>query len=182
MEDTDIVELYHRRSEAAVSESIKKYGRYCYKIADNILRCHEDNEECVNETWEKAWNAMPPDRPSRLSVFLGRITRNLSIDRYRRKKAEKYGKGQISLCLEELAECVGEEDGALDGVELRETLDSFLAELDERTKELFMLRYWYMFSVKEAADRCKMTEGAAKMSLQRTRDKLKKFLVQEGLI
>ena len=180
MEDSVIIELYWQRSEEAVSESRTKYGRYCTVIADNILHCPEDTEECLDDTWLKAWNAMPPHKPDRLSVFLGKITRNLAIDRYRRSRAEKYGKGQIVLCLEELAECVGTDETITDDLALRAALDGFLRKLEGEARGIFMLRYWYMFSVKEIANRLGKSDGAVKMSLKRTRDKLKSFLEQEG--
>ncbi len=182
MEDELIVELYWKRSENAISESRTKYGRYCGAIADNILHSREDTEECLNDTWMRAWEAMPPSRPNRLSVFLGKITRNLAIDRYRKRNAEKRSKGQVDLCLDELAECVGTEETLDDDIALKEALNSFLEQLDQPAKELFMLRYWYMFPIKEAAKRCKLTEGAAKMSLKRTRDRLRLWLEQEELL
>ena len=180
MEDSMIIELYWRRSEAAITESRTKYGRYCAVIADNILHSPEDTEECLDDTWLRAWEAMPPHKPRRLSVFLGKITRNLAIDRYRRRKAEKHGKGQVALCLEELAECVGTDDTISDDFALRSALDGFLQELDGEAKDVFLLRYWYMFSIKEIANRMGKSGGAVKMSLQRTRGKLKSYLEQEG--
>ena len=183
MEDSVIIQLYWQRSEAAISESRTKYERYCTVIADNILHCPEDTEECLDDTWLRAWQAMPPHKPDRLSVFLGKITRNLAIDRYRRSRAEKYGKGQIALCLDELAECVGTEDAIgkmADDFALRAALDEFLQELEAEAKDIFLLRYWYMFSVKEIADRTGKSDGAVKMSLRRTRSKLKSYLEQEG--
>ena len=180
MEDSVIIELYWQRSETAISESRNKYQRYCTVIADNILHCPEDTEECLDDTWLKAWEAMPPHKPDRLSVFLGKITRNLAIDRYRRSRAGKYGKGQITLCLDELAECVGTDETITDDLALRSALDSFLQELDGEARDIFLLRYWYMFSIKEIADRLGKSIGAVKMSLQRTRSKLKSYLEQEG--
>ena len=180
MEDSVIIELYWQRSEAAISESRTKYGRYCRVIADNILRSPEDTEECLDDTWLRAWQAMPPHKPHRLSVFLGKITRNLAIDRYRRNKAEKHGKGQTALCLEELAECVGTDETITDDIALRAALEAFLQELEGEAKDIFMLRYWYMFSVKEIAERTGKSAGAVKMSLKRTRGRLKSYLEQEG--
>ena len=180
MEDSVIIELYWQRLEAAISESRTKYGRYCTVIADNILHCPEDTEECLDDTWLKAWEAMPPQKPDRLSVFLGKITRNLAIDRYRKNRAGKYGKGQIALCLDELAECVGTDETIADDLALKKALDGFLQELEGEAKDIFMLRYWHMFSVKEIANRLGKSDGAVKMSLQRTRSKLRSYLEQEG--
>ena len=180
MEDSVIIELYWQRSEDAISESRTKYGRYCTVIADNILHCPEDTEECLDDTWLKAWDAIPPQKPDRLSVFLGRITRNLAIDRYRSSRAEKHGKGQIALCLDELAECVGTDETITDDLALKTALEDFLQELDGEARDTFLLRYWFMFSIKEIARRLSKSEGAVKMSLQRTRSKLKSYLEQEG--
>ena len=129
MEDKHIIDLYWQKDQAAIKESDAKYGAYCSTIADNILHSQEDTEECVNDTWLRAWNAIPPEKPKRLSVFFGRITRNLAIDRYRRDRAQKYGGGQTALCLDELGECIGEESTIEDRLALRELINSFLSAL-----------------------------------------------------
>ena len=180
MEDSKIIELYFNRSETAVKESQDKYGKYCGIIASNILKSREDAEECVNDTWFKAWNIIPPHKPPKLDAFFGKLTRNLAIDRFRKLRSGRRGGGEIYLCLEELAECVGKEETFTDTVALREALDRFMEELDARSRELFILRYWYMFSIKETAKRCNVTEGTAKMSLYRTRAALREFLINEG--
>lgn len=180
MDDSKIVELYVKRSEAAVSESQNKYGKYCGVIANNILRSDEDAEECVNDTWFKAWNIIPPHLPPRLDAFFGKLTRNLAIDMFRRRRTDKRGKGEMLLCLEELAECVGKEETFTDTVALRDALDRFLENLASQARKLFILRYWYMFSLKESAKRCGVNEGTAKMSLYRTRAALRDFLKEEG--
>ena len=182
MEDLEIIELYWQRDQRAIFESQSKYQRYCSVIADNILNCPEDTEECVEDTWMRAWGTIPPNRPNRLSVFLGKITRNLAIDRYRRRKAAKYGEGQIALCLDELAECIGSDEDIVDDIALKEALNKFLRELNPQAREIFMLRYWYMFSVADTARCCNTSEGAVKMSLKRTRDRLKGFLEKEGFV
>lgn len=180
MEDSKIIELYFDRSESAVKESQDKYGKYCGVIAGNILKSEEDAEECVNDTWFKAWNIIPPHKPPKLDAFFGKITRNLAIDKFRQLKSFRRGSGEISLCLEELAECVGKEETFTDTIALRDALNRFTEELDTRSRELFVLRYWYMFSMKETAKRCGVTEGTAKMSLYRTRSALREFLAGEG--
>ncbi|SDA21852.1 RNA polymerase sigma-70 factor, ECF subfamily [Ruminococcus sp. YE71] len=181
MEDLQIIELYWQRKESAIHESRNKYGGYCSAIANNILHSAEDSEECVNDTWFRAWNAMPPEKPSRLAVFLGRITRNLAIDRYRRDRSQKFGGGQTALCLDELGECIGEESPIEDRIALKELIDVFLHSLPEKNRKLFLLRYWYMMPVAEIAKRNNMSEGAVKMILQRVRNKLKDYLEQEGV-
>lgn len=181
MNDEQIIELYWQRDETAIEESRTKYGSYCNTIAHNILRRTEDEEECVNDTWLHAWNAMPPQKPSRLAVFLGRITRNLAIDRYRMHRAQKYGGGQTALCLEELGECISESRPIEDRLALRELLHLFFSGLSPKKRDIFLLRYWYMLPVAEIAQRYGMTEGAVKMTLQRVRNKLKDYLEQEGV-
>ena len=180
MEDTAIIDLYWQKDQAAIKESDAKYGAYCSTIADNILHSQEDTEECVNDTWLRAWNAIPPEKPKRLSVFFGRITRNLAIDRYRRDRAQKYGGGQTALCLDELGECIGEESTIEDRLALRELINSFLSALPEKNRNIFLLRYWYMMPVADIANRYSISEGAVKMILQRVRDKLREHLRKEG--
>lgn len=181
MTDAQIVELYFLRDESAIEESKNKYGNYCNSIAYNILRSKEDSEECVNDTWLGAWNAMPPHKPDRLSLFLGSITRNLSISLFRKRTAEKRGGGETALCLAELEECVGSGDCANEDLELKDALDRFLDSVKPEPKKIFLLRYWYMMSISRTAEACQKTEGQVKMSLKRTRDKLKKFLEKEGI-
>lgn len=181
MEDSQIIELYWQRKESAIAECRSKYGAYCYSIADHILHSEQDAEECVNDTWLRVWRSIPPRRPNRLSVFLGRIVRNLAIDRYRREHTQKYGGGQLAACLEELSECIGEEAPVEDRLVLKELLDSFLRTLPDRNREIFMHRYWYMAPVGEIARRYRMTQGAVKMNLSRTREKLRAYLEKEGI-
>lgn len=181
MEDLYIIELYWQRDESAIKESQTKYGGYCSTIANNILHSSEDTEECVNDTWFRAWNTMPPEKPNRLAVFLGKITRNLAIDKYRRDKSQKYGGGQIALCLDELGECIGENSPIEDRVALKELLDCFLSELPDKNRDIFLLRYWYLMPISEIAKRNNTTEGAVKKILQRIREKLKDYLEKEGV-
>ena len=134
MDDRLIVQLYWDRNESAISESSKKYGAYCASIARNILQNASNAEECVNDTWLHAWNSMPPQKPSVLSAFLGRITRNLSFDLFRRLHREKRGGGNIDIVLDELAECVSGKDDTdrlWEEKELRSEIDRFLSLLPE---------------------------------------------------
>ncbi|MBR5973674.1 MAG: sigma-70 family RNA polymerase sigma factor [Clostridiales bacterium] len=180
MEDAKIVELYINRDEHAISESSKKYGPYCTSIAGNILDIREDVEECVSDTWLHAWNAIPPARPNRLSVFLGRITRNLSIDRFRKEHAEKYGGGQTAICLDELSEVVGGDSRIEEEMIQKETLEIFLRRLPKQDKDMFLLRYWYMMPVEIIAGRFSLSEGAVKMRLLRIRKNLREYLENEA--
>lgn len=182
MEDSHIIDLYWQRDEQAIKESQRKYGGYCSTIAGNILHSAEDTEECVNDTWLRAWNIIPPEKPNRLAVFLGRITRNLAIDRFRSDTSKKRGGGQMALCLDELAECIGEDSPIEDRLALREGLNRFLRELPDKNRTVFLLRYWYMMPVSEIAKRYDLSEGAVKMLLQRIRNKLKEYLEKEGVV
>ena len=181
MEDQLIIQLYWQRDEAAIRESQTKYGSYCITIARSILHAVRDAEECVNDTWLRAWNTMPPEKPGKLAVFFGRITRNLAIDRWRREHAQKYGGGQTALCIEELSECIGDTTPVEDRLALRELLNTFLRGLDNKHRVIFLLRYWYCLPVGEIAARYGMTEGAVKMLLQRIRKNLRSYLEKEGI-
>lgn len=181
MNDSSIIEMLFERSDSAIKELSGKYKNYCSTIARNILHNEEDTEECLNDTWLRVWNRIPPERPEKLSVFIGRITRNLAIDRYRNRKTEKNGNGEMSACLDELYECVGDGESFADNLILKDLLNSFLGTLKEDTRKIFMLRYWYMFPIKNICEQCSLSEGAVKMSLQRTRNKLREYLEKEGV-
>ncbi len=184
MEDRQIVDLYWARSEKAISETAGKYGRYCYSIAYNILNNNEDSEECVNDTYMSAWNAMPDQRPNRLSAFLGRITRNLSLKRLEKRSAEKRGAGQVPLALDELQECVPAADSTdqiIDDIALADILNRFLASLSPEKRIIFMRRYWYFSPITEIATVFSISESKVKTSLFRSRNKLKLLLEKEGV-
>lgn len=184
MEDKQILDLYWERSENAITETATKYGKYCHYIAYNILQDKEDSEECVNDTYLKAWNVIPPHRPNRLSTFLGKITRNLSLDKYKEKHTKKRGEGQIALALDELQECIpttGSVEQAIDDMVLTEVLNHFLASLSAEARKIFMRRYWYLCSVKDIARDLSISESKVKMSLLRSRNVLKTMLEKEGI-
>ncbi len=183
MEDERIVGLFWERNEQALAESEAKYGAYCHAIARNILASREDAEECVNDTWLRAWNAMPPQRPAVLAAFLGKITRNLSFDRYRKLHREKRGGGEISLVLDELEECIpgGEDPEAqLQLKELTAEIARFLSTLSREKRTMFLLRYWYAESIAEIARRLAMSENNVSVSLNRIRTKLRDHLAKGG--
>ena len=184
MEDNLIIQLYFDRSEEAISQTAVKYGRYCHTIAYNILHNFEDSEECVNDTYWKAWGSIPPRRPKRLAAFLGKITRNLSLDMYRHYTADKRGGGELAIALEEIGSCASSawvvHDHA-DEMVLVDVLNSFLASLSPEHRRVFMRRYWYVSSVKEIADDYGITESKVKMSLLRSRNRLKAVLEKEGI-
>ena len=181
MEDQKIVSLYWERNEDAIVETHKKYGKYCYVIAYNILHSHEDSEECVNDTWNGAWNAMPPEKPTKLQGFLARITRNIAIDRYRYDYAQKRG-AEIDSAIDEYWECIPNKDAPIDEeLALKEAINSFLAKLDTRERIIFMRRYWYSMSVKDIADGMELSETHVSVILHRTRRKFKDHLTKEGI-
>lgn len=184
MEDGQIIELFWNRSESAIVETAQKYGRYCHTIAFNILHSREDSEECVNDTYLNAWRTMPPHRPNRLSTFLGKITRNLSLKRWEGYNAEKRRAGQTALALDELSECIpspGSVERTVDDLALAEVFDCFLAALPQEQRRIFMRRYWYLESIKEIAGVYGFSESKVKMSLLRSREALKHVLEKEGI-
>jgi RNA polymerase sigma-70 factor (ECF subfamily) len=183
MDDDKIIALYHERSEQAISQTAAKYGKYCAKIAYNILHSREDSEECVNDTWLKAWNSMPPSAPKILSAFLGKITRNLSVNRVLHDNARKRGSGEFFLALDELSECIPSENSAEAAFEekaLCELISRFLAAQTAENRRIFMQRYWYLFSVKKIAEHYSLSESAVKMRLLRMREELREILIKEG--
>ena len=185
MDDRQIIELYNERSETAISETADKYGKYCYYIAYHILYNEQDSEECVNDTYLRAWEAIPPQYPNKLSAFLGRITRNLALNRYRYYMKEKRGYGQTSLVLDELQECVPATESTEQAIEeklLVEVLNRFLHELPIEKRMMFLRRYWYLSSIKEIAEDYEISEGKVKMTLLRIRNKLKQTLEKEGIV
>ena len=185
MQDAQIIDLYWSRNERAITESQRSYGSYCHNIAFHILYDREDADECVNDTWLKAWNAMPPKRPGRLGLFLGTITRNLSLDRWKGKHAMKRGNGNILLALDELAECVPDRhstEDAVEAAELERLLNEFLHTLPERDCNVFLRRYWYVEEYSDIAARYGMKLNTVKTILFRTRARLKEFLEKEGIV
>lgn len=184
MEDQQIIELYFRRSEQAIAETSGKYGRYCHTIANNVLGNPEDAEECVNDTWYNTWNAIPPANPSCLRAFLGRITRNLSINRFLSRNAEKRGGGETAAVLDELAECLADKEtveSAVEEKELSQMINRFLMTLPEQKRVIFLRRYWYLCPVAEIASSLRVSESMVKMSLLRMRKQLKAYLEKEGI-
>ena len=183
MDDQQIIDLYWGRSQEAIAATAEQYGRYCQAIAGRILGSREDGEECVNDAYLRAWNAIPPQRPDSLAAFLGAITRNLALDRYRSAGAEKRGGGQTALALEELEGCLPAGGGWLeDELALTDALNRFLASLPPQVRVIFLRRYWYFCSVREIAAACRISEGKVKMTLMRTRRKLKAYLEKEEIL
>ena len=183
MDDSKIVQLYWDRDEQAIPATSDKYGTYCISIAQNILGNQEDAEECVNDTYMSAWNSMPPHRPNILSVFLGKITRNLSLNRYKQNTAGKRGGGEVPVVLDEIAELVsdtGSVEQEVDRKELVKAIDAFLDRLPTDKRSIFICRYWYFDSVSKIAARFGMTENHVSVTLNRLRVKLHNDLLERG--
>ncbi len=185
MEDLEIVELYWQRNEEAIKETSKKYGNYCYTIANNILYNNEDAQECVNDTYLGAWNAIPPHHPNVLSTFLGKITRRLSLNKWREKNAIKRGNGEAALSFDELEECIPSNSSIKEELalkELSEAINIFLETLKVDERKVFVCRYFYFDSIDEIAFRFSFTPSKVKMMLKRTRDRLKDYLIGKGVL
>lgn len=182
MEDNAIIDLFFKRSEQAIVETDAKYGCYCYSIAYNILSNREDSQECVSDTYLAAWNAIPPSRPKYFNAFLAKLTRHISIDRWRKTRAKKRGGGELVLALEELENCVGLQDteSTFERKELTRALDRFLLSLPETERNIFLCRYWYLDSIRAISEYSGFTQSKVTSMLHRTRGKLRKVLSEEG--
>ncbi len=185
MDDNGIVELFFARSERAVEATAEKYGAYCLAVAENILPVREDAEECVNDTWLRAWDSIPPARPERLKLFLARITRNLALDRYRRETCEKRGGQRCGPALDELGEICADIGGVDDGIAVRELSDAvnaYLHTVPTRERSIFIRRYFYFNTTANIAASFCMKEGTVNRSLSRTRAKLTDHLKKKGFL
>lgn len=184
MEDQEIIALYWSRDENAIGETAAKYGGYLTNIAYNILSVRQDSEECVSDAYLRAWNAIPPKKPENLKLFLGRVTRNLALDRRKADTTKKRGGGQVVLALEELRDCVSSRETpetVLDEKYLAEKITEFLRTLPETPRKCFVLRYWYLEPVSAIAARMQLSPSKVKSLLHRTRMKLKTYLEKEGI-
>ena len=183
MDDCTIVDLYWQRSPQAIYETQTKYAHYCFSIASNILPLREDAEESVNDTYMAAWNAMPPNRPAVLSTFLGKLTRRISIDRWRKLSAGKRGGGVVPLALEELGECIpdgSDPETALEAKELASAISKFLRTLSFTERGVFLMRYFDLAKLQDIESKFNLTNGKVKSMLHRTRIKLRLYLQKEG--
>lgn len=184
MEDAKIIELYWERNESAIVETNRKYGGYCHAIAFNILSVKEDAEECVNDTWHRTWNAIPPERPNALRTWLGRIVRNLSLDLWNKNHAQKRDCTMNQL-LSELEDCVPSVvsvEQAMDAKELSVFISSWLDALPEQERFLFIRRYWHGEALKEISRSCQFPPGKLAQKMYHLRLSLKAYLEKEGVI
>lgn len=183
MDDAGILALYLARDERAVRETADKYGPYCRTVAGRILEDPQDAEECVNDAWLRAWNAIPPDRPERLGAYLTKIVRNLALDRYRAGRSGKRGGGELTAVLDELAQCCPAPEDAESAClarELEERINRFVRTLPEREGNVFIRRYFFAEPTADIARRYGLTRHHVHVILGRTRQKLRRELNQEG--
>ena len=183
MEDERIIELFNERSELAIMNAQMKYGRYLEKIANNILGDKEDSEECVNDAYLNVWKSIPPEKPSCLKTYLGKITRNLSLDRYEKNTAIKRGGGEVKLALDELTEVIPGDgiEKTIDSTEIAKAINEFLSSETLENRNIFVRRYWYLDSILEIAKLYHLSEAKVKTSLFRMREKLKERFSSEGI-
>ena len=183
--DEQIVLLFHERDQRALTETERKFGGLCHTIAKNILGSREDAEECVNDALLKMWEVIPPEKPRSLAAFLTVTVRNLACNRRASQRAAKRGGGEVAAALSELENVIAAPDdpeAVLDKMALTDALNSFLGDLPAETRVMFVLRYWSNLSVKEIADKCCVSQSKVKMTLLRTRNRLKEALDEEGLL
>ncbi|MCM1027454.1 MAG: sigma-70 family RNA polymerase sigma factor [Roseburia sp.] len=184
MKDDEIIALYLARNESAISATSDKYGSYCHSISYNILHDSEDAKECVNDTWLGAWKSIPPHRPNRLSTYLGKITRNLSLNRFRQYTAEKRGFGQTALVLSELDDCIpsGKDvEQVIEEMALTASINRFLRQQSRERRNIFIRRYWYLYPIRDIAIAYGMSESKVASLLFRMRNELKSHLEKEGI-
>ena len=184
MEDNQIIELFFRRDESALTETANKYGTFCLRIAMNVVNVREDAEECVNDTYHTAWNQIPPTRPDSFKAFLGRIVRNFAISKYRALHAKKRFNG-LEVMLSELGDCVPATESVeqeMEAKELTEYINSWLADLKQEDRVLFVRRYWYGDEVKTLARKCGVSGTQMTQRMLRLRRKLKDYLSEKGVV
>ena len=178
MKDEEIINLYWSREEKAINETDKKYGNYCKKISFNILQNKEDSKECVNDTYLETWNSIPPQRPNLLKSYLARITRNLALNQYEKRKAKKRDY-TVEIALEELNECISSNNYVeieSNYNEVVKALNDFLSHLPKEKRKIFLERYWYLYSIKDISFKNRISESNAKIRLARIRKELKEYL------
>lgn len=185
MEDSEIIVLFLRRDERAITEAKAKYEYGCYKVAFGVLRNHHDAEEAVNEMWFRVWNAIPPAQPKNLFAFLATTVRNIAVDQVVTENRQKRGNGEIPLALEEMPNCVPSGrsvESELDYTLLRDAIGRFLDIQPRLARMIFVGRYTELLSVKEIAQMLQISESRVKVSLLRTRSRLQKYLKKEGFL
>lgn len=185
MDDKEILKLYRERSDRAIRETEKKYGSYCYRIAYNILSCREDSQECVNDAYLAAWNTIPPKAPGILATYLGKLTRYISLDRWKLRNAYKRGGGEVALALEELGDCVSDgntPEQEYEKKELAAFFNRFLLGLSDTERRVFLCRYWYLEPTGSIGACFGFSDTKVRSMLHRIRKKLRTAMEKEGLL
>ena len=185
MDDSQILELYWERNPDAVLQTDRKYGLYCRQVSFNILRSREDAEECVNDSWLKAWHSIPPTKPRHLRAYLAKLTRNVSLDRWDQLQAQKRGGGRTALLLSELSDCIpaaGTVEQALEDRAISAAVSAWLRQQNPRNRVAFVRRYWYADSLTDIVQMTNMSYSSISVRLHRTKNKLKNLLAKEGVL
>ena len=185
MDDSEIIRLYYDRSEQAIAQTREKYGAYCSAIAYRILSSIEDSEECVSDVWQRAWESIPPAKPQNLRVYLSAIARNQALTRLREAGAHKRGGTSVTLALDELSECVSAGDTPEDEMlrrQVSEAVNRFLEGISQEKRAVFVLRYWYLYSGAEIAQKTGIRESTVRTTLFRLRRQLKSHLEKEEVL
>lgn len=182
MTETEIITLYWQRNEEAIVQTKQRFGRYCMVVAQNVLGNVSDAEEVFGDACLKAWNTIPPEKPSSLKAYLARMTRQLAINRIEKDTAQKRGGGEFTLALEELEGCIGVSDDPVDAIVLKDAMNAFLRSLPTQSRQIFVLRYWHFYTVAEIAQHLGISQSKVKMQLLRSREKLRSHLLKEGFL
>ena len=185
MEDKEIIKLYFEKDEKAIAETSAKYGAYCKTVAENILKNTEDSEECFNSALLCLWNSVPPQKPENLKIFIAKITRNIAINNFKAKFAEKRGGKESFAAFEELSEFIPEKNGveeSFEAEELEKNINFFVKNLPEKERNIFIRRYFFFESMNKIGERYGFSENRVSVILFRTRKKLRKYLEKEGLL
>lgn len=183
MEDTEIIRLFQQRDQQAIEEASKKYGGLCNAVTKNILHNSQDAEECVNEALWRAWESIPPQKPEVLSAFLAKIAKNIALNRYKADHREKRGGGEPQAVLDELENLISEGTSVEEETERRELLEAvngFLKKLPRKKRIMFVRRYWYCDRITDIGARVGVSENNVSVTLNRTREALKKYLQKRG--
>ena len=185
LSDNEIISLFNERDEKALSAVSLKYGSYCGAVVRSILKDPQDEEECLNDTWLKAWESIPPESPHNLGGFLVKIAKNISLNRYSQSHAKKRGGGELPLVLDELSECLADKNNVEKTFEqklLTDAVNEFLQTLSPEKRDIFVLRYWYCLPVAELARKMGISRSSAAVSLTRTRRSLTAYLKKKELL
>ena len=182
MTEQQIIDLYWQRNEDAITQTKEKYGRYCIVVARNVLGNDHDAEEIFSDACFKAWNNIPPEKPSSLKAYIARITRQLAINRVEMQTAQKRGGGAYDIALEELDGCIGQSSDPVEAIALRDAMTAFLRSLPTQSRQIFVLRYWHFYDVAEIAKHLGISQSKVKMQLLRSREKLRAHLHKEGFL